>query len=302
MPDPEANISARDSESMQLMARPGLVRSIVELMAAPAGIASLFETGAQAWPGVQVDPGAYAAHVAQIGATEVDPLGAVDLYLAFACACRSAQALAVFEEQRFQEVYRALARLRLTDAQAEEIAQRVRTKVLVGDGTSPPRIVAYRGKGSLVGWLRAIAVHEALSVKRAEKRRGPEDGVSAIERLASPEEPELARLRERYAAPFKEAFAAALGTLATRDRNVLRLVYLEGLTAEQVGLAYGVHRVSVARWLGQIRESLFVRTRQILGERLNLGASEFESVTRLCLSQMDVSLERLLVEMDSRPR
>jgi RNA polymerase sigma-70 factor (ECF subfamily) len=221
---------------------------------------------------------------------------ASDLELAAACARGEDAALAELEERHWPEMKRALARLRLGDAAIDEILQRVRTKLFVGE---PPRIATYGGKGPLAGWLRAIAVHEALSDKRAEKRR-PEDGVSAIERMAVPEQPEIAALRAQYAAPFEAAFGEALGSLSPRDRNVLRLVYLEGLTAEQVALAYGVHRVSVARWLGQIRESLFDRTRTLLKERLALGTVELESVTRLCLSELDVSLDRLLQSSQSR--
>jgi RNA polymerase sigma-70 factor (ECF subfamily) len=214
-----------------------------------------------------------------------------DIALAAACAAGDAAAIAAFEAQRFPEVKRALLRLRIDGAAADEIAQRVRAKVLVGP---PPKIATYTGRGSLAGWLRAIAVHEALTEKRGERRRGPHDGPSAIERMAATDSPEMAQLRARYAAPFEAAFAEALASLEPRDRNVLRLVYLDGLTAEQVGLTYGVHRVSVARWLGQIREALFEKTRALLRERLHIAASEVESLTRMCLSQLDVSLDRLL--------
>ena len=134
---------------------------------------------------------------------------ASDLELAAACARGEDAALAELEERHWPEMKRALARLRLGDAAIDEILQRVRTKLFVGE---PPRIATYGGKGPLAGWLRAIAVHEALSDKRAEKRR-PEDGVSAIERMAVPEQPEIAALRAQYAAPFEAAFGEALGSL-----------------------------------------------------------------------------------------
>jgi RNA polymerase sigma-70 factor (ECF subfamily) len=262
----------------------------------PGAISALHEAAARAWPGVHVSLDAFSAHVESLGVADPESIVAEDLYLALACGSGDSAAIAAFEEQRFTDVRRALARLRIDGAAADDIVQRVRTKLLVGDG-GPARILAYGGRGSLAAWLRAVCVHEALTTMRAEKRRGPHDGPSAIERMAAPEEPELAELRARYAVPFKEAFAGALAALAPRDRNVLRLVYVEGLTAEQVGLAYGVHRVSVARWLASIRESLFEQTRRAVGQKLALGAAEFASVTRLCLSQMDVSLERLLEDM-----
>lgn len=220
---------------------------------------------------------------------------AADLLLAVGCLEGDAGALEAFENECMADAAKGLGRLRLGAEAVDEILQRVRTKLLVGEN-GPPRLATYAARGSLAGWVRASAVHEALSEKRAEVRRGPHDGPSAIDRLPGIDDPDLARLREAYAVPFKAAFAEVLASLAPRDRNVLRLVYIDGLTAEQVGAAYGVHRVSVARWIGQIRTALFERTRALLCERLAVPPSEIESITRMCLSQIDVSLDRLLVE------
>src|SRR5258708_5292295 len=129
-------------------------------------IQSLYETARAAWPGVHVDRDTFSARASAVA----DPasLAIDDLYLALACADGDTAGIAAFESERFPEVKRALARLRLDDATADDIAQRVRTKVLVGDG-SPARIQAYTGRGGLAGWLRAVAVHEALDQKRADK-------------------------------------------------------------------------------------------------------------------------------------
>ena len=249
-------------------------------------------------PGIQVDEPTFAAALAaRSHAGPVADVHAADLLVALGCLASDPTALTVFETEHVGDARRGLARLRLDATTVEEIIQRVRAKVLVGTG-SGPRLATYSARGPLGGWIRAIAVHEALSARRAEARRGPHDGPSAIERLPILEEPELVHLKATYAVPFKTAFAEVLAGLAPRDRNVLRLVYVEGLTADQVGLAYGVHRVSVARWLQQIRSALFTRTKKLLSERLRLSPAEFESVTRMCLSQIDVSLDRLLADLD----
>ncbi len=247
-------------------------------------------------PGISIDETTFAAALA-LHATGAPSIFAADLLVALGCLGNDPTALSVFEAEYLADARRALARLRLAPSTIEEIVQQVRTKVLVGTG-SGPRLASYSGRGPLAGWVRAIAVHEAMSARRAEVRRGPHDGPSAIERMPIGTEPELAQLRAMYAGPFKTAFAEVLAGLAARDRNVLRLVYVDGLTADQVGLAYGVHRVSVARWLQQIRATLFSRTKKLLEDRLRLSPTEFESVTRMCLSQIDVSLDRLLVDLD----
>lgn len=252
-------------------------------------------------PGIMVDEGAFGAAVAsRSNGGSVAELHAGDLLVAIGALAGDARALAVFEAEHVADARRALVRLRLDASTVEEIVQRMRAKVLVGDGAGP-RLASYSARGPLAGWLRAIAVHDALSARRAEIRRGPHDGPSAIERLPVPAEPELEQLRARYGGAFKAAFAEVLAGLSARDRNVLRLFYVDGLTADQVGQVYGVHRVSVARWLQQIRATLFARTKQLLSERLKLGSVEFESVTRMCLSQLDVSLDRLLADVDGEP-
>jgi RNA polymerase sigma-70 factor (ECF subfamily) len=230
------------------------------------------------------------------GATASD-VHAADLLLGLGCLRGDRHAIAAFEQLVLPDASRALARLGLDRAAIDDLLQHVRAKVLVGDDGTPA-LARYGARGPLAGWTRAIAVHAAMSRRRAQVRRGVEESVSVLSRMPVRGEPEIAHLREAYAAPFKAAFGEALASLAPRDRNVLRLVYLDGLTAEQVGLAYGVHRVSVARWLGQIREALFKGTRRLLEQRLALSPADVQSLTRLCLSQLDLSLDRLLVELD----
>jgi RNA polymerase sigma-70 factor (ECF subfamily) len=217
---------------------------------------------------------------------------AADLELARACAAGDARAIAEVETRFAADVTRALARLRVDAALADEIRQAVREKLFVGKDGKAPGIASYNGKGPLGAFLRAVVVHAAISAKRAQ--RHDHDGDSAIGDAASDDDPELAGIRARYGASFKQAFYDALAELPPRDRNVLRLVYVDGLSVEQVALAYGVHRVSVSRWLGDAREQLHGRTRAILRDRLSLSATEMASVARLCLSQIDVSLDRLL--------
>lgn len=248
-----------------------------------------------AWPKVSVDGARFAAEVeARLGdGVALEALHAGDLYLAVACAAGDAAALACFEEAFGPEITRALGKLSLRGPDADELQQRLRHKLFVAEGGASGRIASYSARGPLRAWLRAMVVHEALSEHR---RRGREDHEtdSVLGDLAADDDPELAQIKARYAAPFREAFGEALAGLSPRDRNVLRLVYGEGVTVEQVALMYGVHRVSISRWLQQTRRDLLEGTRARLRERLHLDESELLSLTRLCLSQIDVSLDRLL--------
>lgn len=214
-----------------------------------------------------------------------------ELALARACAAGDGKAIAEVERLADGALRRALGRLRIDAAEAEEIRQVVREKLFVATPERPPAISSYEGKGPLVGFLRAVVVHAALSAKRRER---PQDGDSGIAELAASDDPSLEIVRATYGASFAQAFRDALGELPTRERNVLRLVYVEGLSVEEVAETYGVHRVSVSRWLGGARAALHERTHQLLCQRLSVGASEARSLARLCLADLDVSLNRLL--------
>jgi RNA polymerase sigma-70 factor (ECF subfamily) len=260
-------------------------------------ISRAFEAARAAWPGVAVDPERFAREVR--GRLEGDvPLASLhtgDLYLTVACAAGDPRALATFEAELGPDVLRALGKLRLRGPAAVELHQRIRHKLFVAEAGAAPRIAAYSGRGPLRAWLRALVVHEALSDHRRREREEHETD-SVLGELAAGDDPELAQIRARYAAPFRDAFREALAGLSPRDRNVLRLVYTDALSVEQVGLMYGVHRVSVSRWLGQTRRELLEQTRSRLRERLHVDEAELASLTRLCLSQIDVSLDRLLAE------
>ena len=100
--------------------------------------------------------------------------------------------------------------------------------------------------------------------------------------------------KQTYRAEFSASFQAALAALSARQRNFLRLKYLDGLGIDQLGALYGVHRSTAARWVVGAQEELLDGTRQRLTERLRLTRSQLDSVLRLISSQLDVSLSRLL--------
>ncbi|AKV02888.1 putative DNA-binding regulatory protein [Labilithrix luteola] len=217
-----------------------------------------------------------------------------DLELAKACVAGDQEAIAEVEARFASDIARALARLRVDTALADDVKQTIREKLFLGTNGKPPGLASYSGKGPLGAFLRAVVVHAVISMKRARRRMTEAD--SRIRDVAHDDDPALEHVRRRYGASFKQAFQDAFAELSARERSVLRLVYIDGLAVEQVATVYGVHRVSVSRWLGQIREQLHSRTRELLRERLGLATSEVASVARLCLSQIDVSLSRLVRE------
>ncbi|MFP2931872.1 sigma factor-like helix-turn-helix DNA-binding protein, partial [Pyxidicoccus sp. 3LG] len=114
------------------------------------------------------------------------------------------------------------------------------------------------------------------------------------ERLGT--DPELAFIRERHQEDFRVAFRAALDRLDARERNLLRLHHVHGLSMDSVGATYQAPRSTVARWIVRARERLLALTRQELTVRLRLTPDELDSMLRLVGSQLDVSLRQLMTE------
>jgi RNA polymerase sigma-70 factor (ECF subfamily) len=266
----------------------------VDLDALQTQLEAILRACRDAWPFEVSEPGFVqhlAARLPEGGALaeRLAAAHAADLYLAFACAKGSRGALARFDEQLLPEVRRAVARLDPSGALADEVDQRLRQKLFVSAGG---KIAEYQGTGPLVHWLRAIAVREALKLKGAEQRHEPLDG--ALLERASNENVELELIRGRFGPDFRAAFEASFAGLSARERNLLRMHVVEGLTIDQIGAFYRTHRTTAFRWLEGARAMLARNIRRELSQRLKLPAAELESLMGLLRSQLDVSIRRVL--------
>jgi RNA polymerase sigma-70 factor, ECF subfamily len=243
-----------------------------------------------AWPELPVHEAAFCAHLAGLGPQErLEGLHVADLYLAWACAQGEPQALRALEALLRRAV--ALA-VRDGTAPADEVCQLLLEKLLVGSAArSAPRILDYSGQAPLERWLRVAALRTALNLREAAGPVAPRPPEALPER-AGPDA-ELSFLKQHYAREFREAFDAALGALSVDQRNVLRLHFLDGLSIDQLGRTYGVHRATAARWVVRGRQALLAETRARLRERWRMSEPELDSVLRQVRSQLDVTLRWL---------
>src|SRR5262249_55744981 len=150
-----------------------------------------------------------------------------------------------------------------------------------------PKIAEYAGRGDLASWVRVVAVRCALNGLRGVRRReGAFDDEVVMDRWSSNEDEEIRLLKVRYRAEFAEAFHAALSRLRPRERNVLRQHYVDGLAMERIAAIYGVHRITVVRWIREARLVIERETRAGLTARLRIGRSDLDSILRLIQSQV----------------
>jgi RNA polymerase sigma-70 factor (ECF subfamily) len=281
------------------------VRALPAPPADPGGLASALAAALAraeaAWPGVRVAPGRFAAALAErVGD---DPRGGLErldvagLYLACACLDGDARAQACFEAHCVEGLGAALTATGLPAAQHAEARQRVRHKLLVAVDGAPARLASYGGRGDLRGFVRVVAVREAIGLLRQGARRGAHEAPLADDDAlaeAAADDPELQLIKGASRADFREAFAAAMAGLTDRERTLLRLSALDGLSIDQIGAVFGVHRATAARWLAAVRERVFEATRRELMTRLRLDPREFDSLVRAIQSRFEISVCEIL--------
>lgn len=220
-------------------------------------------------------------------------LNAPDLYLALALAAKDERALEIAESELMPAVRQSVGRIDANPAFVDEVSQRVRERLLVGDGVIPPAITQYRGTGPLARWVRVIASRIALDLKRADSKLD-DDSEDALAQMPAPSDPELEIIWRTCADEYKAALAEAFASLSKRERNLLRQRYLDDLNIDTLGRIYRVNPSTTFRWLKQIEERLAAATRMALMTKLSISESQVHSMERLVASQLQLSLPRML--------
>ncbi|WP_141333044.1 sigma-70 family RNA polymerase sigma factor [Myxococcus faecalis] len=287
---------------------PPQARCYAEVPGLDALLDSWLSIARQAWPDVMLPEEDFLRHVAtRLGpsdepAATLAALPVADLYLACACARGLPTAHAALERHLLPRAASALTRVRGGGLDTAEVLQQLRQRLLVPQGDAEPRIAEYQGTGPLAAWLRAAVVRTAFNLQRAEGRRAraeedaEAEGSAWVERGGAGGDVELDYLRRRHQQDFREALAGALGSLSPRERTVLRLHVVEGVSLERIGAMYQTHKSTVSRWISQTRRTVLEGARERLAERLQLSADELRSLMRVVHSQLDVSLLGLLKE------
>lgn len=272
-------------------------------MSAPLDEETLRLTIAQAraaWPALDVDVAEFARHLDEnlpAGAADrarLATLHAADLYLAFGCAQGNPAALSAFERDYLSRVPTFVSRIDRSPEFVDEVLQILRVRLLVAADGAWGKIGDYSGAGPLASWLAVVAMRAALDLRRPRVETVSPDEDLAAKVLSGHADVEGELLRERFRAEFQRALDGAMAALAPRDRNLLRLYFVEGHTIDKLALRFRVHRATAARWLQTTREGILDDIRRRLGADAGLAPSEVESLLGLMRSAVHLSLSRAL--------
>lgn len=255
-------------------------------MIAGSTVEEAWSLGKERFPGVSLTLDAFRAHaISRTGGSGSVHGG--DLYLACACEAGDCAAHAHLASEIRPIVNAVASRFNGRGPDASELLGLVLERLLVARDGGPCRVAFYDGSHALCAWVRVIAMRLALDkLPRSSPERPLEDAV--LDSLhAIDADPELLAERSRDGVVLRGAVESACRTLDPRSRRMLRHALVEGLTVDQIGALYGVHRATAARQVRRAMDALVESARGELGPTCDDGKPGG-------LSRIDLSLERWL--------
>ncbi|TMQ24361.1 MAG: hypothetical protein E6J90_08365 [Deltaproteobacteria bacterium] len=214
-----------------------------------------------------------------------------DIYLVAACIAGDPAAVRAIEAEIIPII--DLALIGWDRTVIDETRQQLRTQLIVDHAGRGPLLAQYGGRGALRRWIRVVAAREAGKIRARDTAALPADDDVLFNAIAPSSDPALSTVKNDAAAAFRAAFVATLGELDRRERTVLRLHVLDGLTIDEIAPMYEVHRATVARWIASAKHTVLERTRRRLMHDLRLDATEVDSLIRLVQSRIELAEDPL---------
>jgi RNA polymerase sigma-70 factor, ECF subfamily len=229
-----------------------------------------------------------------------------DLFLALACVQGDRVAWECFAESFLPLIRRFAGGSCKNLEEQEDLAQEIVTVLMAGvEAEKATKLARYNGRGSLAGWLRVTVAHAAIDRFRRSKRL-----ISLEEMLEHGKEPtargkgaphyrEEEKVDSRWGAVLAELLAQEIERLASRDRLLLRLYYLDGVPLKMIGGQFGVHEATASRWLETLRRNIRKRVEKQLRKKYGMSSRDLRSVWCWASEEGAPWLEGLLVQSSS---
>jgi RNA polymerase sigma-70 factor, ECF subfamily len=261
----------------------------------------LTDAAEAAWPMFQVDRKAFQqcllSCIDRKGTEAVDALlkiHATDLYLACGCALGLDAARCQFAEKYLSRIDSYLKRFQDSAIRPDDVRREVEDTLLFGRKDSRARIGQYSGRGPLENFVATAARNAALTLLRAQKHGASDEFNALASQLVSPPEGSESFVAARYEAVVRDALRDALVRLDRRQRTIVRLHLVQGVSQTQIARMLKVNQSTVSRSLDQAVQEIYRQIRSRLRELEGMNESEMQSIIRDVRSRIDLSLSRIL--------
>jgi RNA polymerase sigma-70 factor (ECF subfamily) len=211
-----------------------------------------------------------------------------DLVLARACASGHQGAWEHFLAVYRQPLTRAAIAITGSETLGRELADQLYAELYgltTRDGVRRSPLDSYRGKGSLMGWLRTTLAQRHVDHHRRTRRElplnDPADGYEPQAAVAETETPPAELLN------LGRAIEESLRQLAAEERFLLAAYYLDGRTLLEIAPLLRVHEATVSRKLHRVTGDL---RKQILRNLQALGLSKPAAQEALGADPRDLNL------------
>jgi RNA polymerase sigma-70 factor (ECF subfamily) len=256
-----------------------------------------FAVGRAAWPTLTADAASFERYVAELGfKCDGSAARVADLYLVHACLQEIPGAIEAFEATYRQTIECAARCVEAPPSFVDEVKQRLREVLFVSKDGSQPRISQYSGHGPLAGWIATTTRRIAFRLARTDAARKFVGEEALASEFCKGGDPDLVFLKAQYKVAFDEAIVRALRKLPRRERLILRLNLVQGVSLDRIAKMHNVSQPTVSRWLQRARVQILKTIRDVIRDELHIQDHEFDSVLYLVRSQIDVSFSRLLGE------
>lgn len=219
-----------------------------------------------------------------------------DLALARGCALGRESAWQRFLAQYRERLTRAAMEMTGSAALGEELASALYSELFglterEGKRWSP--LIRYSGRGSLMGWLRAILAQRRVNQYR---KTGRETELGEIE----PAAPVSEQLELKPLEDLRVAIKTTLSAASAEERFLLSAYYLDQHTLHEISRVLRVHEATISRKLKRAAERLRKQLLRTLRAR-GLSRRAAEEALGTDPRDVDINLRKLLQKSEDDP-
>jgi RNA polymerase sigma-70 factor (ECF subfamily) len=217
-----------------------------------------------------------------------------DLVLARACAAGNERAWEHFIARHRQPLIRAAIAITGSETLGRELADQLYAELFglnTREGERRCPLLSYRGRGSLMGWLRTTLAQRHVDHHRRNRRLTPLD--DAPEEMDVPAAAAQPQTPAAELSQLQRAIGQALHERDAEERFLLAAYYLDGQTLLQIARVLGVHEATVSR---KLRRATDDTRKQVLKNLQCGGLSRRAAAEALGADprDLDMNLKKLL--------
>lgn len=241
----------------------------------------------------------------------VEEIRADDLCLIIACEKGDERAWEDLVANFDSTVKSAARKISSNNEDAEDLASSIWAELYGlrqdADGNKKSKLAYYSGRGSLAGWLRAVVAQLAVDQFRKQSKFVQIEENREFENLAEEssshsgndrvvhhaDNPEEMLTEKQTAADVSMALHAAVESLESEDRLILKLYYFDDLKLKEIAATFGYHEATASRKLVRVQSEIRKSVEKELKKNHGWSDGEVKRYLSETAAKLGISLEKM---------